>query len=156
MNDICPEGYDVTREGQVINIITGYNLKPKHNTGDYCYVRMKGKNYYIHRLVATKYIPNPDNKPQVNHIDGNKENNNVSNLEWVSAKENKTHAVNYDLVASGSQIVHSKLTESDVKFIRAHAKVDMKMKDLAAKFNVSTRTIRDIISYHTWNHIDQD
>ena len=153
MNDYPPSGYDVNEKGEVINTTTGYILKPKHLANNYCYVKLKNKNYLIHRLVATKYIPNPDNKPQVNHIDGNKDNNNVSNLEWVTAKENKVHAVKHNLVANGEKINLSKLTEDDIRFIRAHAKVDMKMKDLATKYNVSTKTIQNICQRKTWNHI---
>ena len=56
------------------------------------YNRDKYKNYKVHRLVAITYIPNPYNKPAINHIDGDKSNNHVSNLEWVTYKENTDHA----------------------------------------------------------------
>lgn len=70
-------------------------IRPNINKNrGYLYARTSNKNYQIHRLVASAFIPNPDNKPQVNHIDGNKLNNHVSNLEWVTSLENIRHSIN--------------------------------------------------------------
>jgi hypothetical protein len=73
-------------------------IKAAHTTSivDYLYVPLyknnQGKNVAVHRAVALAFINNPNNKPQVNHIDGNKQNNNVYNLEWVTVSENHLHA----------------------------------------------------------------
>lgn len=63
----------------------GYNQTTLHKDG-------VAINYTIHRLVAQSFIPNPDNKPQINHKDGNKKNNHVSNLEWCTSAENVNHS----------------------------------------------------------------
>ena len=75
----------------------GKVLVPRHNSNTpYYYVCLcvdnKRKNYSIHRLVAEMFIPNPENKAEVNHIDGNPLNNNISNLEWVTRNENLKHS----------------------------------------------------------------
>ncbi len=72
------------------------NYKPHHS--GYIYLRVNIEKYALHRLVAFTFIPNPENKPFVNHIDGNKTNNAVSNLEWCTVKENNQHNANVGLI----------------------------------------------------------
>lgn len=67
------------------------------NHKGYYKIRLGKKSYFIHRLVAQTFIPNLDNKPQVNHIDGNKQNNYVENLEWCTNSENQIHALKMGL-----------------------------------------------------------
>lgn len=100
--------------------------------------------YLIHRLVAETFIDNPDNKPQVNHIDGIKTNNCVQNLEWCTAKENVIHSVNSGLKSK------IKLNEKQILEIRESKELQTK---LAEVYNVSIATINDIKHRRTWKHI---
>jgi hypothetical protein len=91
--------YAVTEDGMVWaypnRIHKGKFLKPSLKKGYPFVCLCKGseiKQFSIHRLVAETYLPNFDSLPQVNHIDSNKENNHVSNLEWCSASQNKKHS----------------------------------------------------------------
>jgi hypothetical protein len=81
--------------GQVIGT-RGNQLKTFLNEGGYECIKItscnRGYHFTLHRLVAKAFIPNPNNLPEVNHKDGNKENNHYSNLEWCTSKENKKHA----------------------------------------------------------------
>lgn len=90
------EDYEVSTWGRVFNRRTGNFLTPYHHHKGYLRVDLKNgkgiKHFKVHRLVATAFIPNPEGKPQVNHIDGNPGNNSVTNLEWVTNKENREKA----------------------------------------------------------------
>lgn len=86
------ENYTVTTDGRVINDKTGYELQGELNNAGYRRVAIAKKRYFVHRLVAMTYIPNPHGKEQVNHKDGCKINNDVSNLEWNTPSENQQHS----------------------------------------------------------------
>jgi len=89
------ENYEVSDIGQVRNKTTGCILKGQDNGRGYLEVGLhsnkKRKHKYIHRLVAEAFIPNPNHKPEVNHMDEDKTNNHVSNLEWVTHRENNNY-----------------------------------------------------------------
>lgn len=142
------EDYIITEDGQIINGKTNKILKPQPNNKGYLRVTLCGKKYFIHRLVAEKYIPNPENKEQVNHKDGNKNNNSVLNLEWVTDKENKAHAIKEHLYLKGDNCSWSKLTLQQVSKIRKNKFYSN--KELAFLYKVSVSTINDILAYRTW------
>lgn len=121
----------------------------------------------VHRLVAECFIENPENKPCVNHKNGNKADNRVENLEWVTYKENTTHAISNNLFSfqdserskninpkKGELNGQSILTEKQVLEIRGKFKPRMYgRKKLSDEYNVSQATIKDVILRKSWKHI---
>lgn len=110
------------------------------------------KSVLANRVVGLALLPNPLNLPEVNHIDGDKSNNWVSNLEWSSKADNEKHAQRTGLKTSrGGSNGNAKLTAIDVQNIRAMPTASL--IDLAQTYQVSKKTIRDVWSRKSWSHV---
>jgi hypothetical protein len=159
-------GYDVSSLGRVrsINrlcgnrpgITKGKLLKPFVNKRGYLEVNLyknsKSTAKIIHRLVAQAFIPNDNNKPQVNHIDGNKLNNKVSNLEWMSNSENQKHAYSLGLQPSRAGESNNKatITDKDVTRLKLLYNSGKTTKEVSELIGVSLSIVRQIIYGKSW------
>lgn len=110
------------------------------------------KRYSVHRLVCTAFIKNTEGKPQVNHKNGIKTDNRLSNLEWVTRSENSKHAYKTGL-QEPTRIC--KLNDSDVLLIRKYSKAGLQGKIIHSKYFpcVSYQAVSDIIARRRWSHI---
>ena len=155
------EGYFVTEQGDVFS--TKYKNIKKLKLGSYPngYLRInisnnnKPKGILVHRLIAETFIPNPENKCDVNHKNGIKTDNRVENLEWNTRKENIDHAISIGLMnMSGENNNNSKLTKEQVLEIRElYSTKKYTLMVLAKIFNVSFQLISMIVNKKSWNHI---
>lgn len=148
----CGEKYEVSNLGKVRNRITGHVLKPGFS-GDHEYLQVslsnsKVKRYLLHRVVAIAFIPNPENKPEVNHKDGDKTNCAVDNLEWVTSSENQIHAT-----VNGLQRPQSKLTADDVREIRELSAKGYSQRKLANMFGLGKGTVQAILQGRSWSYV---
>lgn len=91
------EMYIIYENGDVYSEKLGIFLKPRQNKNGYLIVTLDKEQLLLHRLVAKHFIPNPYDYPQINHIDGNKLNNDVSNLEWCTQQQNINHSLEHHL-----------------------------------------------------------
>lgn len=161
------QGYQCSSHGQirsidrsVIHTRTGVAnrkgklLKLLVDSAGYVRIRLKQAKItpLVHRIVAITFIANPLNKPWVNHKDGNKQNNNASNLEWSTIRENVQHAYDNNLnwAKKGESSPSAKLNINDVAEIRRLSSVGEKRKDLAVKYGVTPECISRIVLNKTW------
>lgn len=151
------QNYIVTKEGSIISKYTGKQLYVHTNKKGYQFVRMYidgiAKTYLVHRVVAQTHVPNPRCKSEVNHKDGNKSNNAVWNLEWVTAQENVDHSVVTGLVKRGIDRPNAKLTDADIYNIRNLREAGATYYELGRQFNIAYQTAHKICTKQTYTHI---
>lgn len=102
--------YEIHNTGIIIKLKTNTPITQYiHKTKGYVFVSLGSSSKLLHRIIAQHFIPNPNNYPEVNHIDGNKLNNHYSNLEWCTAKQNTQHAIinNLRKTPKGKQIINT-------------------------------------------------
>lgn len=130
--------YMVSNYGRIMNTKTGSILKGDKQRYHRVQLGKGNPKLSVHRLVADAFIPNPNNLPEVNHIDENKLNNYVGNLEWVTSAQNKQHS-------------YSKFNKSDIVKIREmYSTGKYTQYQLAEIYNCARTTIQGIVSMKRW------
>ena len=158
------EKFEASTDGHLRNVNTGTVYKEHVNKNGYCQVavslgnRKNVKVFKIHKAIAETFIPNPDDKPEVNHKDGNKLNNCVDNLEWMTGAENTRHAYQTGLAKAkaGTDNYCAKLTEDDVRYIREHyipRSSEYGARALGRKFDVNHKRILMIINGISYKNV---
>jgi hypothetical protein len=155
-------GYRVSNFGQVYNplkekIVTGFEVGDSGRRAKCRHLAItmmgnpKGNLTLVHRLVALAFVPNPDHKPMVNHIDGNAKNNVCWNLEWVTARENNYHAI---LTGKKKDVVLSDVEAYEVKRLLATGKY--RCSDLATRYRISGSSIHLINDGRNYRYIGRE
>lgn len=140
----------------------GRYLRPFTDHAGYLRVDLKEddkrKNSLVHRLVALAFIPNPENKPCVNHLDGDKKNPHVQNLEWCTHLENMRHGHAAGLIPprilfKGEKSIGSKLTNKQALAIKKRLAAGEPVYLIAADYPVGSSAIREIKAGRCWSHL---
>lgn len=155
------EKYEASTDGHIRNAKTKHILREFKGKDGYLRTQFGGKSRTVHRVIAKTFLPEDEERTYVNHIDGDKTNNAVENLEWCTFSENMRHAYDNELMKPKTGINNGRniLSEEDVKYIREHCKKRdpvYSRKALAEKFNVAHQTISAVLSGQNWKQENED
>ncbi len=154
--------YEISSDGRVRslhkrnyhNILNTWDNGRGYLFCNLCKKGQKKKHGYIHKLVAGHFVDNPDTLNVVNHIDGDRSNNDYTNLEWCDQSHNMKHASEMNLIHKGEKCFRSKLKNEDVLEIRRlNEEYGTKPKEIAEMFNIDSSHASRIINRKVWKHI---
>lgn len=128
-------------------------LQTKSNQNKYIKVSLSGRSFRVHRLVAEAFIENPNSLPEVNHKDGLKCNNVITNLEWCTPKHNINHNKKLGVMPIGDSHVNSTISESQATKIKLLLSEGWKMVDIARELGTNDDIVYQIKKGLTWKHI---
>jgi hypothetical protein len=151
--------YMVSDTGVIKNGETNRELSYTINEGGYACVTLYDPFKHtarVHVVVAKTFVENTLSKLCVNHKDGNKLNNNINNLEWLTHSENTQHAYDTGLKSKGEDVSWAKLTEEDVIDIKNMFVNNISVKEIAEYYEVSVPTISQIKQGESWKHVLPD
>lgn len=150
------EHYIITKEGKIYNTSTGKEVSGWVDNVGYIQICLhncnKKKYKRLHRLVAETFIPNPDNLPQVNHIDGNKLNNCVDNLEWISNRNNTQHGYDSKLYKSTYRCP-IEVYDTNGNFIREFPSIRNLSEVLGLNRKTVTSILKGVKTTNNYNYI---
>jgi hypothetical protein len=150
--------YVITETGLVISVKKDLVMRSRIDKYGYEIITLhkNGKAFTrkVHRLVAIAFIDNPENKPIVNHLDGNKLNNNYRNLEWTTVSENSKHAMTLDLLPKGTNHSNSKLDEQSAGEIKFLIEKGFGNSEIANAFGVTSGCVYSIREGITWKDVE--
>lgn len=151
--------YEVSTEGNVRSLLTGKILQAGYSgkrVPSVCLSKNgKQTTKAVHRLVAKAFLPNPHNKPQINHIDGNRDNRSVTNLEWATQHENMIHAYRIGLRygKKGEKNPNALLSSKKVLRIRELRSQGKAYPEIGRIIGVEAGTVANVILGRSWSHV---